>query len=90
MPPFNHTLKPPPLRIEPYRLVLSGIPPVISGIPPVRFRTRLGLLVVAVLIPVVELTAHVSLLSARLSEAWGTLLMTNPAVARLNFRSKPE
>jgi hypothetical protein len=39
---------------------------------------------------VVELTAHVSLLSARLSEAWGTLLMTNPAVARLNFRSKPE
>jgi hypothetical protein len=83
VPPFNHTLKPPPLRIEPYRLVISGIPPV-------RFRTSLGLLVVAVLIPVVELTAHVSLLSARLSEAWGTLLMTNPAVARLNFRSKPE
>jgi hypothetical protein len=83
VPPFNHTLKPPPLRIEPYRLVISGIPPV-------RFGTCLGLLVVAVLIPVVELTAHVSLLSARLSEAWGTLLMTNPAVARLNFRSKPE
>jgi hypothetical protein len=36
----------------------------VPAIPPVRFRTYLGLLVVAVLIPVVGFAAYLSLLSA--------------------------